>query len=162
VIDNLSTGFAAALTPENLLWCFVGVLLGSVIGILPGLGSATAVAILIPVTLTFEPLTALTMLAGIYHGAQFCATITAILAVSPAIRRVPGGRPGRCLLGGDHVRRLPAAARRAGRPCAGHLRHRLLHRRAGLAGRAGHRGAVLRLGGAGLRPAGDAGRDGPR
>jgi len=83
VIDNLSTGFAAALTPENLLWCFVGVLLGTVIGILPGLGSATGVAILIPVTLTFEPLTALIMLAGIYHGAQFGATITAILVATP-------------------------------------------------------------------------------
>src|SRR5690606_11440014 len=79
----LSTGFAAALTPENLLWCFVGVLLGTVIGILPGLGSATGVAILIPVTLTFEPLTALIMLAGIYHGAQFGATITAILVATP-------------------------------------------------------------------------------
>lgn len=83
MIDNLATGFAAALTPENLLWCFVGVLLGTVIGILPGLGSATGVAILIPVTLTFSPLTALIMLAGIYHGAQFGATITAILIATP-------------------------------------------------------------------------------
>ncbi|GAA1444579.1 tripartite tricarboxylate transporter permease [Nocardiopsis tropica] len=83
MIDNLTVGFAAALTPENLLWCFVGVLLGTVIGILPGLGSATGVAILIPVTLTFEPLTALIMLAGIYHGSQFGATITAILVATP-------------------------------------------------------------------------------
>ena len=83
MIDNLTVGFTAALTPENLLWCFVGVLLGTVIGILPGLGSATGVAILIPVTLTFDPLTALIMLAGIYHGSQFGATITAILVATP-------------------------------------------------------------------------------
>ncbi|TDC27967.1 tripartite tricarboxylate transporter permease [Streptomyces sp. 8K308] len=83
VIGNLVTGFEAAFTPDNLLWCFVGVLLGTVIGILPGLGSATGVAILIPVTLTFPPLTALIMLAGIYHGAQFGATITAILIATP-------------------------------------------------------------------------------
>ncbi|QVJ02841.1 tripartite tricarboxylate transporter permease [Nocardiopsis eucommiae] len=83
VIDNLVVGFSAALTPENLFWCFVGVLLGTVIGILPGLGSATGVAILIPVTLTFDPLTALIMLAGIYHGSQFGATTTAILVATP-------------------------------------------------------------------------------
>ncbi|WP_327672232.1 MULTISPECIES: tripartite tricarboxylate transporter permease [unclassified Streptomyces] len=83
MIDHLVTGFGAALSPENVLWCFVGVLLGTVIGILPGLGSATGVAILIPVTLTFSPLTALIMLAGIYHGAQFGATITAILIATP-------------------------------------------------------------------------------
>lgn len=83
MIDNLATGFAAAVTPENLLWCFLGVLLGTVIGILPGLGSATGVAILIPVTLTLSPLTALIMLAGIYHGAQFGATTTAILIATP-------------------------------------------------------------------------------
>lgn len=83
MIDNLVVGFGAALTPENLLWCFIGVLLGTVIGILPGLGSATGVAILIPVTLTFDPLTALIMLAGIYHGSQFGATTTAILVATP-------------------------------------------------------------------------------
>lgn len=83
MIDNLSLGFSTALTPENLLWCFVGVLLGTIIGILPGLGSATGVAILIPVTLTFEPVTALIMLAGIYHGSQFGATITAVLIATP-------------------------------------------------------------------------------
>ncbi|WP_432573336.1 tripartite tricarboxylate transporter permease [Kineococcus sp. SYSU DK005] len=83
MLDNLALGFGAAVTPENLLWCFLGVLLGTVIGILPGLGSATGVAILIPVTLTLSPLTALIMLAGIYHGAQFGATTTAILIATP-------------------------------------------------------------------------------
>lgn len=83
MIHNLALGFATALTPQNLLWCFVGVLLGTIIGILPGLGSATGVAILIPVTVGFEPVTALIMLAGIYHGAQFGATITAVLIATP-------------------------------------------------------------------------------
>lgn len=83
MIDNLVLGFQTALTPENLFWCFVGVLLGTIIGILPGLGSATGVAILIPVTLTFSPVTALIMLAGIYHGSQFGATITAVLIATP-------------------------------------------------------------------------------
>ena len=83
MIEHIITGFGAALSAENLLWCFVGVLLGTIVGILPGLGSATGVAILIPVTLTFDPLTALIMLAGIYHGSQFGATITAILIATP-------------------------------------------------------------------------------
>lgn len=83
MINNLILGFQTAFTPENLLWCFIGVLLGTIIGILPGLGSATGVAILIPVTLTFQPVTALIMLAGIYHGSQFGATITAVLIATP-------------------------------------------------------------------------------
>lgn len=83
MIDNILIGFEAALSVENLVWCFIGVFLGTVIGILPGLGSATGVAILIPVTLTLDPLTALIMLAGIYHGSQYGATITAILIATP-------------------------------------------------------------------------------
>lgn len=83
MIDNLMLGFEAALSTENLIWCFVGVLLGTIIGLLPGLGSSTGVAILIPVTLTLDPLTALIMLAGIYHGSQYGATITAILIATP-------------------------------------------------------------------------------
>ena len=83
MLDNLLIGFEAALSLENLLWCFIGVFLGTVIGILPGLGSATGVSILIPMTLTLDPLTALIMLAGIYHGSQYGATITAILIATP-------------------------------------------------------------------------------
>lgn len=83
MLDNLLLGLQAAVTVENLLWCFVGVLLGTAIGLLPGLGSATGVAILLPLTLTFDPLTALIMLAGIYHGSQYGSTITAILIATP-------------------------------------------------------------------------------
>ncbi|MCF6474428.1 tripartite tricarboxylate transporter permease [Nonomuraea sp. MG754425] len=83
MLDNLIMGFGAALTPVNLLWCFVGVLAGTVIGLLPGLGSTTGVAVLLPLTLSFEPLTALIMLAGIYYGAQYGGTITSVLISTP-------------------------------------------------------------------------------
>jgi putative tricarboxylic transport membrane protein len=83
VLDNLLLGFETALSVENLLWCFVGVLLGTVIGVLPGLGSTTGVAILLPLTLGLEPVSALIMLAGIYYGAQYGGTITSVLISTP-------------------------------------------------------------------------------
>ncbi|MET0934325.1 MAG: tripartite tricarboxylate transporter permease [Mycetocola sp.] len=83
MIDNLILGFQTAATPENILWCFIGVLMGTVIGLMPGLGSTTGVAILIPLTLTLEPVTALIMLAGIYYGAQYGGTITSVLISTP-------------------------------------------------------------------------------
>ena len=83
MIDNLILGFQTALTPENILWCFIGVVLGTIIGLMPGLGSTTGVAILIPLTLALEPVTALIMLAGIYYGAQYGGTITSVLISTP-------------------------------------------------------------------------------
>lgn len=83
MLDNLLLGIDTALSVENLLWCFIGVLLGTVIGMLPGLGSATGVAILLPVTLSMEPVTALIMLAGIYYGSQYGASISSILISTP-------------------------------------------------------------------------------
>jgi putative tricarboxylic transport membrane protein len=83
VLDHLVLGFQTALTPQNLVWCFVGVLLGTVIGLLPGLGSTTGVAVLLPLTFAFEPVTALIMLAGIYYGAQYGGTITSVLISTP-------------------------------------------------------------------------------
>jgi putative tricarboxylic transport membrane protein len=83
MFDNLILGIQTAFTFENLLWCFVGVLVGTVIGLMPGLGSTTGVAILIPLTLAFEPVTALIMLAGIYYGAQYGGTITSVLLSTP-------------------------------------------------------------------------------
>jgi putative tricarboxylic transport membrane protein len=83
MIDNLLLGFETALSLENVLWCFVGVLLGTVIGVLPGLGSTTGVAILLPLTLGLEPVSALIMLAGIYYGAQYGGTITSVLISTP-------------------------------------------------------------------------------
>lgn len=83
MLENLQIGIEAALSVQNVVWCLVGVILGTVIGLLPGLGSATGIAILIPLTLTFDPLTALIMLAGIYHGSEYGAIITAILIATP-------------------------------------------------------------------------------
>lgn len=83
MLDNLILGFSTALTLENLVWCFVGVLMGTVIGLMPGLGSTTGIAILIPLTLGMEPVTALIMLAGIYYGAQYGGTITSVLISTP-------------------------------------------------------------------------------
>ncbi|WP_418606547.1 tripartite tricarboxylate transporter permease [Georgenia sp. SUBG003] len=79
----MSWGFQTSLTPENVLWCFIGVVLGTVIGMLPGLGATTGVAILLPLTLTMEPVTALIMLAGIYYGCQYGGTIAAVLIATP-------------------------------------------------------------------------------
>jgi putative tricarboxylic transport membrane protein len=83
LLDQILGGFATAVTPVNLMYCFIGVLLGTVIGLLPGLGSATGVALLLPLTLTLEPVTALIMLAGIYYGTQYGATISSVLISTP-------------------------------------------------------------------------------
>lgn len=82
-LDQILGGFATAATPVNILYCFIGVLLGTVIGLLPGLGSATGVALLLPLTLTLDPISALIMLAGIYYGSQYGATISSILISTP-------------------------------------------------------------------------------
>lgn len=81
--DNLVLGFQSAMSWESLLFCVLGVVLGTFIGILPGLGSATGVALLLPVTLSLEPLHALIMLAGIYYGSQYGASTSAILIRTP-------------------------------------------------------------------------------
>jgi putative tricarboxylic transport membrane protein len=83
LLDQILAGFATAVSPVNLAYCFIGVLLGTVIGLLPGLGSVTGVALLLPLTLTLEPVTALIMLAGIYYGTQYGATISSVLVSTP-------------------------------------------------------------------------------
>lgn len=83
LLDHVVIGFQTAISPVNVLYCFIGVMLGTIIGLLPGLGSATGVALLLPLTLTLEPVTALIMLAGIYYGAQYGATISSILIATP-------------------------------------------------------------------------------
>lgn len=79
----LINGFQDALTPINLLWCLVGVVLGTAVGVLPGLGSAMAVALLVPVTFSLEPTGAFIMFAGVYFGGQFGGATTAILLNTP-------------------------------------------------------------------------------
>ena len=83
LLGNLALGLATALTPENLFYCFVGVLLGTLVGVLPGIGPTATIAMLLPVTFSFEPVTALIMLAGIYYGAQYGGSTTAILNTLP-------------------------------------------------------------------------------
>jgi TctA family transporter len=65
LIANIGLGFSTALTPANLLYCLVGVFLGTLIGVLPGLGPTATIAMLLPVTFTLPPVSALIMLAGI-------------------------------------------------------------------------------------------------
>lgn len=82
-LDVLILGFSEALTPTNLLMCFIGALLGTLIGVLPGIGPTATVAILLPVTFFLPPLGALIMLAGIFYGAQYGGSTTAILVNLP-------------------------------------------------------------------------------
>jgi putative tricarboxylic transport membrane protein len=79
----LADGFATALTAENILWVLVGVLVGTIVGILPGLGSITAVALLLPFTFGMSPLSGLIMLCGVYFGSQYGSSTTAILVRTP-------------------------------------------------------------------------------
>jgi TctA family transporter len=83
LINNLLIGFGASLTSENLWVCFLGCLLGTLIGVLPGIGPAATIAMLLPVTFTMSPGAALIMLAGIYYGAQYGGSTTAILVNLP-------------------------------------------------------------------------------
>src|SRR4051795_3568622 len=83
VIANLGLGFAVAFTLQNVAYCFVGVLLGTLVGVLPGIGPVTTVAMLLPISFTLEPVSAMIMLAGIYYGAQYGGSTTAILVNIP-------------------------------------------------------------------------------
>src|SRR3954468_2694958 len=83
LFSNLALGFATAGTPENLLFCLIGVLLGTLIGVLPGIGATATIAMLLPITFQLEPVSSLIMLAGIYYGAQYGGSTTAILINMP-------------------------------------------------------------------------------
>lgn len=84
LLQNLAIGIDTAFTLNNLFWCFVGVLLGTLIGVLPGIGPLATIAILLPITYKMgDPSTALIMLAGIYYGSQYGGSTTAILVNLP-------------------------------------------------------------------------------
>jgi putative tricarboxylic transport membrane protein len=84
LLANLSLGFQTAATFNNLLYCFIGVALGTLIGVLPGIGPLATIAMLLPATYKMsDPTTALIMLAGIYYGAQYGGSTTAILVNLP-------------------------------------------------------------------------------
>ncbi len=83
-MEALLGGFAVVMTPANLMYCFIGAFLGTVVGILPGLGPLTTIAILLPITFKMEVTSAIIMLSGIYYGVAYGGTVTSVLM------RIPG------------------------------------------------------------------------
>lgn len=84
ILNSLALGFSVSLQPMNLLYCFIGVLLGTLVGVLPGLGSAATIALLLPITYHIPTTSAVIMLAGIWYGSMYGGSTTSILL------RVPG------------------------------------------------------------------------
>jgi len=80
---NLTLGFSTAVSPINLMYCFIGVMVGTLVGVLPGIGPLAAIAMLLPITFNLPPVGALIMLAGIYYGTQYGGSTTAILVKLP-------------------------------------------------------------------------------
>jgi putative tricarboxylic transport membrane protein len=83
MLDQLLLGFATAFEPQNLILIFAGVLIGQIVGALPGLGPSAGMALLLPLTFGLEPVTAIMMLAGIMYGAQYGGTLTSVLINVP-------------------------------------------------------------------------------
>jgi putative tricarboxylic transport membrane protein len=83
IFNQLMQGFATAATPINLLWCLFGCSIGTAVGVLPGIGPATAVAMLLPITLKVEPTASMIFFAGIYYGAMYGGSTTSILLNTP-------------------------------------------------------------------------------
>src|SRR5688572_30214375 len=80
---NLMQGFEHALTPEALLFCLIGVTVGTLVGVLPGIGALAAISLSLPLTYYVDPLLALIMLSSIFYGTQYSGSITAILLNLP-------------------------------------------------------------------------------
>jgi putative tricarboxylic transport membrane protein len=83
IVEPLLHGFAIALTPGNFFAAFLGVVMGTVVGVLPGLGPTASIALLLPVTIGMSPLSGIIMLAGIYYGAMYGGSTTSILVNIP-------------------------------------------------------------------------------
>ena len=83
VFGSLAQGFAVALTPQNLLYALIGVTLGTAIGVLPGIGPALTISLLLPVTSKVDPTGAFIMFAGIYYGGMYGGSTTSILVNTP-------------------------------------------------------------------------------
>src|SRR3979409_1759012 len=80
---NLATGFSVALTPANLGFCLIGALIGTLVGVLPGIAPITTIAILLPFTFSLPPTSSLIVVAGLFYGAQYGGSTTAILVNVP-------------------------------------------------------------------------------
>ncbi|MEC1475390.1 tripartite tricarboxylate transporter permease [Bacillus haynesii] len=85
MLDSILYGFQVALTPQNIMFAFIGVLIGTVIGMLPGLGPITAIAIMIPLSYGMDPASALILMAGVYYGAVFGGSTSSILLNAPGV-----------------------------------------------------------------------------
>jgi len=83
IFANLAIGFSTAMTAYNIMWVFIGGLLGTIMGMLPGLGPATGVAILIPITFGMDPATALITMCAVYYGAMFGGSRASIMINTP-------------------------------------------------------------------------------
>src|SRR5665811_677301 len=83
LLQNLAVGFSVAMTPANLFFALAGALIGTLIGVLPGIGPIATIAMLLPLTFHLEPVSGLIMLAGIFYGAQYGGSTTAILVNLP-------------------------------------------------------------------------------
>ena len=83
LFEHLALGFSVALSMENIVYCLLGCLLGTLIGVLPGIGPVPTIAMLLPITYVLPPVAGLIMLAGIYYGAQYGGSTTAILVALP-------------------------------------------------------------------------------
>ena len=83
ILDNVMLGFQVALQPANLFFCFMGVLIGTLVGVLPGLGPVAAMSLLLPTTFHLSPVSAIIMLSGIYYGAMYGGSTTSILVNIP-------------------------------------------------------------------------------
>jgi putative tricarboxylic transport membrane protein len=82
-LNQLLAGFAAALTLKHLAMCFAGVLMGQIVGVLPGIGPSAAIALLLPLTFGADPTSAIILFAGIYYGSQYGGTLTSVLVSVP-------------------------------------------------------------------------------
>ena len=82
-LTSLSYGFNIALQPQNLLYCFIGVTMGTLVGVLPGIGPTATIALLLPATFKLNPITAIIMLSGICYGAMYGGSTTSILLNIP-------------------------------------------------------------------------------
>src|SRR4051812_22783620 len=111
LFEHLIYGFGVAVSLQNLLYCLIGVTVGTLIGVLPGIGPLGTIAMLMPITYSVSPVSALIMLAGIYYGAQYGGSTTAILV----------NLPGETSAGGTCIHGLQKAPQGGRRPAAPHF-----------------------------------------
>ncbi|NLJ51906.1 MAG: tripartite tricarboxylate transporter permease, partial [Alcaligenaceae bacterium] len=83
MLDMFTLGLEVALAPQNLFYAFIGVLLGTIVGVIPGIGTMSVIAMLLPLTYVISPVSGIIMLAGIYYGAQYGGNTSAILLGIP-------------------------------------------------------------------------------